>query len=63
MTTNGPLNPPAHLGREQQWTYHSKLTNDARELFLYIFTARPGTYAVVKRVSERSPNPRPVRCR
>lgn len=50
---NGPLNPPAHLGREKRWTYHSKLTNDARELFLYTFTSRPGTYAVVKRVDER----------
>lgn len=56
-----PLPPPARLGRQNKWTYHSKLTNDARELFLYTVTAAPaprpggspGQYVVVKRVDDK----------
>lgn len=35
------------------WTYHSKLTNDARELFLYTVTSTPTIFVVVKRVDEK----------
>lgn len=49
----GPLTPPPHLGPGRKWIYHSKLTNDARELYLYTFTSTPSLFAVVKRVDAR----------
>lgn len=56
-----PLPPPTHLGPGRKWTYHAKLTNDPRELFLYTFTSAPTTtttttFAVVKRVHPKEAN-------